>query len=183
MNHLILQPDEVEVLTIRVISTTDGTKVRLAYGRDEEIPIGQIINALFTGICEFSQQEETKNTFVEVAGILCSVVDGLFIEFPMIKEARDDMNKMYEEMEKPMDDVKRREIFRHNGKALGYPTCCIEDFCLMKGKTDEQLEVGAKYNYGFIPCQMHSQQIKQGIITMESLISDRDPRFKPFPNE
>lgn len=80
------------------------------------------------------------------------------------------------------------------GKALGYPDCCIDEFCkqppiLLKNKkpTKDDIRrykaahINGKYT-GFIPCVFHAKQITTGKITLESLIKDRNLNFPPFPH-
>ena len=73
------------------------------------------------------------------------------------------------------------------GKALGYPDCCIREFCqqppqLLEGKKptkDDIRRLKASYINGkftgFIPCKEHAKQILQGKITLASLV-DNDVR-------
>lgn len=77
------------------------------------------------------------------------------------------------------------------GIELGYPTCCILEFCnqppeLMTGKPtkDDKRRVKAghinnKWS-GFIPCSVHAKQIVMGKITLHSLIKNRKTSI-PFP--
>lgn len=80
------------------------------------------------------------------------------------------------------------------GKQLGYPECCIKAFCLqppeLLKKIIEPSEVDImRYNAGcmkgeftgFIPCEEHAKEIISGKRTLESLITDRDKTFPPFP--
>jgi len=81
------------------------------------------------------------------------------------------------------------------GIKLGYPPCCIKEFCeltpgmMMKmkpSKIDRRKLKAATLNgnfTGFIPCADHAKQITMGKITLESLISNRDNSFLPFPLE
>ncbi len=79
------------------------------------------------------------------------------------------------------------------GKQLGFPDCCIREFCLqppellkrMKASADDikRYEAGCingKFS-GFIPCVFHAKEILAGKITLHSLIKDRDSNFPPFP--
>lgn len=85
------------------------------------------------------------------------------------------------------------------GEMLGYPDCCIKEFCqqppqLMKGNPTKDDIMRYKAGCingvftGFIPCAEHAKQILQGKITLESLIdkekrSNNDEYFIPdFPN-
>lgn len=79
------------------------------------------------------------------------------------------------------------------GKLLGYPDCCIKEFCdmppaIIKKTTpnkDDQRRLKSAYIQGvysgFIPCAAHAKQIVMGKITAASLIENRDPEFPPFP--
>lgn len=77
------------------------------------------------------------------------------------------------------------------GKALGYPDCCIKEFCeqppqLMKGnptKDDKRRYKAACVNgvfSGFIPCKKHAKEITTGKLKLESLIKNREVEI-PFP--
>lgn len=85
------------------------------------------------------------------------------------------------------------------GEALGYPDCCIREFCnqppqLLKGNPTKDDKRRHKASYvngvytGFIPCAEHAKQIVQGKITLESLIdkekrANNDEYYIPeFPN-
>lgn len=77
------------------------------------------------------------------------------------------------------------------GKLFGYPQCCIDQF------TEEfythqfpALNRIAKYplislflKEGFVPCNNHVEKILLGEIKLEDLITDRDPRLFPFPDD
>jgi hypothetical protein len=79
------------------------------------------------------------------------------------------------------------------GKMLGYPECCIREFCAQppqllrrsKPTEDDKLRykagcVNGEFT-GFIPCINHARQILNREITLESLIKNRYPKFLPFP--
>jgi len=80
------------------------------------------------------------------------------------------------------------------GKKLGYPDCCIKEFCdqppqLLKltsaNETDRLRYQAGCINgqfTGFIPCSSHAKSIMDGKLTIESLIKNRDEKFPPFPN-
>jgi len=70
------------------------------------------------------------------------------------------------------------------GKLLGYPDCCIKEFCnmppkSMKGVPSEDMVLKLEAGYmnhqftGFIPCLEHARKIKSGQITLESLIDHK----------
>lgn len=80
------------------------------------------------------------------------------------------------------------------GKKLGYPDCCIKEFCdqspfvLKHSISDandhmrfEAAHIDGAYS-GFIPCVAHAKEIIAGKITLASLIKDRSSEFPPFPN-
>lgn len=80
------------------------------------------------------------------------------------------------------------------GKKLGYPDCCIKEFCnqppvLLKyskpSKDDKRRYkagcIDGQFT-GFIPCAFHAKEITMGKITLQSLIKDRSEDFRPFPN-
>lgn len=80
------------------------------------------------------------------------------------------------------------------GKELGYPDCCIREFCqqppvLLKhskpSKDDQRRYKAGCINgefTGFIPCAFHAKEITMGKITLQSLIQNRKSDFPPFPN-
>jgi hypothetical protein len=82
------------------------------------------------------------------------------------------------------------------GNDLGYPECCIKEFCdqppivlkQMKGrmsKEDKRRYTAGCINgefTGFIPCKEHARQIVMGKITLLSLIKNRNNMFPMFPN-
>jgi hypothetical protein len=84
------------------------------------------------------------------------------------------------------------------GRALGFPECCIKAFCNdtpqeMKRRAEKGIEPGIIHRMryvagcvngkftGFIPCPAHALDIVMGAITLESLITNRDKSFPPFP--
>lgn len=79
------------------------------------------------------------------------------------------------------------------GKELGYPDCCIKEFCdqppeflkYSKPTKDDQRRLKAGCidgNFtGFIPCARHAKEITMGKITLKSLIQNRNPEFPIFP--
>lgn len=102
-------------------------------------------------------------------------------------------------------EIKRwhRENFEF-GKQLGYPECCIHEFCqdapiILKIRPTEQTDF-ERYSAGcipvkmevdryemkftgFIPCKKHAKQILSGEIKIEDLINNRNPYFPKFPTE
>jgi hypothetical protein len=82
-----------------------------------------------------------------------------------------------------------------SGEMLGYPDCCITEFCnqppqLMKGKPTKDDKrrykagcINGEFT-GFIPCTKHAKQIVQEKITLKSLIDlgKRDLFLPKFPN-
>ncbi len=87
------------------------------------------------------------------------------------------------------------EINAPIGKQLGYPDCCIKEFCdqppalLKKLKEPSKIDkrrykagcIDGKYS-GFIPCAFHAKEITTGKITLMSLITNRDlDTFPVFP--
>ena len=81
------------------------------------------------------------------------------------------------------------------GKELGYPECCIKEFCdqppaLLKrnkvpSKDDKRRYKAGCINgnfTGFVPCAFHAKEITMGKITLQSLIQNRNKDFNPFPN-
>ncbi len=81
------------------------------------------------------------------------------------------------------------------GKKLGYPDCCINEFCVqsplvlkLTNRTQSDIDryqaslINGVYS-GFIPCKKHAKQILAGKITLASLIKDRDVSLPPFPHQ
>jgi len=79
------------------------------------------------------------------------------------------------------------------GKDLGYPECCINEFCsqppvcfkYVKASDNDRRRykaacIDGKFT-GFIPCTSHAMQILRGQITLASLIENRNPLLPPFP--
>lgn len=88
------------------------------------------------------------------------------------------------------------EINAPVGRKLGYPECCIKEFCdqppaLLK-RTQGKVTKDDKRRYksgcingvftGFVPCAFHAKEITMGKITLDSLIKNRDMDFPPFPD-
>lgn len=85
------------------------------------------------------------------------------------------------------------------GEMLGYPDCCVKEFCelpprLMTGKPNNNqikrvkaASINGKYT-GFIPCSNHAKQILLGKITLESLVdktkraNNKEYFIPPFPH-
>ncbi len=79
------------------------------------------------------------------------------------------------------------------GNELGYPKCCIDEFCenspaamKQRGANDNdrmKFKAGCidKKFTGFIPCIDHARQILNNEITLNMLISNRNPELEPFP--
>lgn len=80
------------------------------------------------------------------------------------------------------------------GRALGYPECCIKEFC---DKTPDDLSgevseddkmrmkaamLNGKFS-GFVPCKFHAAEILKGHVTLPDLIVYRAAYLRPFPNE
>lgn len=85
-----------------------------------------------------------------------------------------------------------REENEPYGLSLGYPKCCVDEFCdlppyLMQRRnvTDEDklkyamAHVDGNYT-GFIPCIKHAKQIQKGEIKLSDLIQNRDAKHPPF---
>lgn len=80
------------------------------------------------------------------------------------------------------------------GKELGYPDCCIKEFCdqppaLLEVVSPTEDDI-RRYKAGcinglftgFVPCAFHAKEIMRGKITLRSLIQNRNKDFRPFPN-
>lgn len=72
---------------------------------------------------------------------------------------------------------KQIKQWKTNGEYYGYPKCCIDAF--LKGESNKDEEINK--NYGFLPCQEHAKQIKEGKTTLEELITNRK-HYKAFPD-
>jgi hypothetical protein len=81
------------------------------------------------------------------------------------------------------------------GRDLGYPDCCIKEFCdqppaLLRQRKKPTKDDQRRYKAGcingeftgFIPCAFHAREIVMGKITLESLIKNRHEMFPPFPH-
>lgn len=96
-------------------------------------------------------------------------------------------------------EEEKRKWFEENqplGKDLGYPDCCIKEFCdqppvllhSRKETTQDDLirfEAACSFDgkfSGFIPCTHHAKEILAGKISLASLIKDRKPIFPRFPS-
>ncbi len=77
------------------------------------------------------------------------------------------------------------------GLDLGYPQCCVDEFCAQPPqsfKGNPSKDDHRRYKAGclkgeftgFIPCKEHAKQIVQGKITLHSLIKNRSLLFPPF---
>ncbi len=91
----------------------------------------------------------------------------------------------------------QEEWFKINapyGKELGYPDCCIKEFCdqppaLLKKMKEPTKDDKRRYKAGcvdgqftgFIPCAFHAKEIVMGRITLASLITNRNKDFPYFP--
>lgn len=86
------------------------------------------------------------------------------------------------------------EINAPLGRDLGYPDCCIREFCLQppallkrSNPTKDDIRrykagcISGKFT-GLIPCAFHAREIAMGKITLESLIKNRNNKFPPFPH-
>lgn len=91
----------------------------------------------------------------------------------------------------------QEEWFKINapfGKELGYPECCIKEFCdqppALLHKRSPTKDDKRRYKAGcidgqftgFVPCAFHAREITMGKIALVSLIKNRSSNFLPFPN-
>ena len=90
----------------------------------------------------------------------------------------------------------QREWYRINaplGKQLGYPECCIREFCNQPPEylrsnyrtADDMIryragQINNKFT-GFIPCLSHARMILTKKIQLKDLIKNRDKSLPPFP--
>lgn len=76
----------------------------------------------------------------------------------------------------------RKELYwKLAGQYMGYPQCCINDFCrnTTRMQATERQKIAGNET-GFIPCPECAELVLSGKRTLQSLISNRvDPR--PFP--
>lgn len=80
------------------------------------------------------------------------------------------------------------DIMKKQGKAFGYPKCCIEQFIsdveqLHTDGEDSRIParkiIGA-LTEGFVPCTTHAMKLMTGEIRLEELIKKRDGRRGTF---
>lgn len=98
--------------------------------------------------------------------------------------------------EKTIEEYQKEwfEINAPYGKELGYPDCCIKEFCdqppeLLNQREEATAEDVGRFDAGcidgqftgFIPCVKHSKEILSGKIKLSDLIKNRNPEFPPFP--
>lgn len=97
---------------------------------------------------------------------------------------------------KKMDQAKAewREENYDFGISLGYPECCVEQFCneppLFLKNTKRRIIDVDRYNSafingeytGFIPCDKHATEIISGKLLLQDLVQNRDDKFRPFPD-
>lgn len=133
---------------------------------------------------------ETKQRLALIIPAKCDGVIDIKISIPTKEQAI-----------KELQDQWREENYEP-GIMFGYPECCVNQFCLdhpmlldWLPKTDERIQKdklrfdvswlndGKDYT-GFFPCDDCAQKIKEGHITLESLIdtTKRHPAFGVFPN-
>ena len=90
----------------------------------------------------------------------------------------------------------QKDWFEENaplGKELGYPECCIKEFCndapefLKENAPHEMHRLRYRASFrngeytGFIPCEYHAKKILSGEMEIENLIHGRNPDFPVFP--
>ena len=72
-------------------------------------------------------------------------------------------------------------IFYDNGHYYGYPHCCINEFILKRlVLNDNRFPIISKT--GFIPCETHTKQILENLISIKDLIKDRICEWE-FPQD
>ena len=72
-------------------------------------------------------------------------------------------------------------IFYNNGHYYGYPFCCINEFILKRlVLNDNRLPIISQN--GFVPCETHSKQILDNLISIKDLIKNRICEFE-FPQD
>jgi hypothetical protein len=97
-----------------------------------------------------------------------------------------------------MENLKelQRKWYEENaplGNSLGYPECCVKEFCSqppellkrIKPSKDDMRRykagcIDGKFT-GFIPCAFHAREIVMGKITLASLIKNRSSNYPLFP--
>lgn len=91
---------------------------------------------------------------------------------------------------------KWREINEPIGQRLGYPKCCVDEFCLAAPEIlnnplsrltvidhirFDAAHVDGVYT-GFIPCAEHARLVLLGKVKLADLIENRDINEPPFPD-
>lgn len=121
---------------------------------------------------------------MKATGIALLIVVIFFIF--MKKRYKIDPLKLKEEQKKWKEE---NEAF---GQRLGYPQCCIDQFCNEPPYYLENSKIRdidyyrykaacINNNYlGFIPCDAHAMQILNNEIRLQDLIKNRDIAFPPF---
>lgn len=82
----------------------------------------------------------------------------------------------------PILPIERAEAFITGGLYFGYPQCCIQQFIDRFPNCSTGLEAEVHQHFGFIPCDKHAQDIREGISTLDSLIDERQCET-PFPRD
>lgn len=76
------------------------------------------------------------------------------------------------------------------GKLLGYPNCCIKEFCIdppilkLENKNHFKRIEASRIkgeSTGFIPCIYHAKKIIAKKIIIEALIKNRNKKIPQFP--
>lgn len=102
------------------------------------------------------------------------------------------------EVSGPVDtEEAKRKWYNENaplGKDLGFPQCCINEFCAQPPQVLKRTKLTAadyaRYDAslidgkqtGFFPCAAHAKQILSGEIKLADLIQNRNSQLPPFPN-
>jgi hypothetical protein len=96
-----------------------------------------------------------------------------------------------------MENLKDTPWYKENaplGKLLGYPECCINEFCeqspeYLESRDKPSNEDIIRYKAaciddkftGFIPCRVHAAKIYLKELKLTDLIKNRSTEFPPFP--
>ncbi len=162
----------------------------------------------------FAKEFETSTFVMKCLNEMFKIKDGSIFGYLYIEDDGSPLSEFIKsfmmgmentEIEMENEPIKPRSIQEHKdawfeenapfGKDMGYPDCCIKEFCdqppalLNKMKKPSKIDL-RRYKAGcingvftgFVPCAFHAKEIVTGRITLASLITDRNPEFGPFPN-
>jgi len=152
------------------------------------------------GFTEVVQQFLEKSEFEGYSPVVLE----LFLREPedTLTKANEVLKRCFGEFKEPQHKWSEHlssfdpKLITELGKALGYPECCILEFCdsiertavkeQQPNKKDKKRLKAAHVDgqfLGFIPCLTHAKKINQGKIKLEDLVDtkQRSNEFPPFP--